>query len=50
MTVLGKESSSMIAGIAGLGHIFLTIGMVLFFPALRHGMQHTKQPLESVSA
>ncbi len=50
LTVLGKESSSMIAGIAGLGHIFLTIGMVLFFLALRHGMQRTKQPLDNVSA
>lgn len=45
LTVLGQESSAMIAGIAGLGHIFLTIGMVLFFVNLRQGMQRTHQPL-----
>lgn len=31
LTVLGRESSAMIAGIAGLGHMFLTAGMVLLF-------------------
>ncbi|WAA66007.1 DUF2871 domain-containing protein [Microbacterium oxydans] len=35
LTVLGEESSSMIAGIAGLGHILLSAGMVLLFLALR---------------
>lgn len=30
-TVLGKESGAMIAGIAGLGHIFLTAAMVILF-------------------
>ena len=35
LTVLGQESSSMIAGIAGLGHILLSAGMVLLFLALR---------------
>lgn len=34
MTVLGKADSPMIAGIAGLGHIFLTIGLGFFFAAL----------------
>ena len=34
LTVLGEESSAMIAGIAGIGHILLTIGMVLLFLAL----------------
>lgn len=38
LTVLGQESSAMIAGIAGMGHILLTIGMVLMFLALRHGL------------
>ncbi len=38
LTVLGQESTSMIAGIAGMGHILLTIGMVLLFLALRHGI------------
>ncbi|MBS0023615.1 DUF2871 domain-containing protein [Microbacterium paraoxydans] len=35
LTVLGLESSKMIAGIAGLGHMLLTAGMVLLFLALR---------------
>lgn len=35
LTVLGQESSNMIAGIAGLGHILLSAGMVLLFLALR---------------
>lgn len=34
LTVLGEESSAMIAGIAGLGHIALTIGLVLLFVTL----------------
>jgi len=35
LTVLGQESSAMIAGVAGLGHIALSVGMVLLFLALR---------------
>ena len=35
LTVLGQESSKMIAGIAGTGHILLSAGMVLLFLALR---------------
>ncbi|MFK3677482.1 DUF2871 domain-containing protein [Microbacterium sp. NPDC090218] len=35
LTVLGQESTKMIAGIAGLGHILLSAGMVLLFLALR---------------
>lgn len=35
LTVLGEESNAMIAGIAGLGHIALSVGMVLLFLALR---------------
>ena len=35
LTVLGQESSAMIAGIAGLGHIALSVGMVLLFLVLR---------------
>ena len=30
-TVLGAETSAAISGIAGLGHIVLTVGLVLFF-------------------
>lgn len=35
LTVLGQESNAMISGIAGLGHISLTVGLVLFFLLLR---------------
>jgi hypothetical protein len=35
LTVLGEPSTKMIAGIAGLGHILLTAGMIVFFVALR---------------
>ncbi len=35
LTVLGQESSSMIAGIAGMGHILLSAGWSCCFLALR---------------
>lgn len=35
LTVLGEESNAMIAGIAGLGHIALSVSLVLFFLSLR---------------
>ena len=35
MTVLGYESGPAIAGIAGMGHIFITTGLVLFFISLK---------------
>ncbi|WP_282846349.1 DUF2871 domain-containing protein [Microbacterium oxydans] len=38
LTVLGQESSKMIAGIAGLGHMLLTAGMIVFFIALRRAV------------
>ena len=44
LTVLGQESSAMIAGIAGLGHILLSAGMVLLFLALRTRLFATKAP------
>src|SRR5690625_219077 len=31
LTVLGQESNAMIAGIAGLGHMLVTAGMIVFF-------------------
>lgn len=34
LTVLGKESGAAISGIAGLGHILLTAGFLLFFSVL----------------
>lgn len=42
LTVLGQESSAMIAGIAGLGHIALSVGMVLLFLALRKKVVNDK--------
>ncbi len=42
LTVLGKESSAMIAGIAGLGHIALTVGMILLFVMLRRSVPGAK--------
>ncbi len=56
LTVLGEESSKMIAGIAGLGHILLSAGMVLLFLALRPRILAAKPvagqlvPAESVPA
>ncbi|HIY66260.1 MAG TPA: DUF2871 domain-containing protein [Candidatus Agrococcus pullicola] len=35
LTVLGQEGNAMTSGIAGLGHILLTVGTVLLFLALR---------------
>src|SRR5699024_5877344 len=42
LTVLGRESTSMIAGIAGLGHIFLTVAMILFFIVLGGAISNTE--------
>ncbi len=41
LTVLGEESTNMIAGIAGLGHIFLTVAMVLLFIVLGRAISDT---------
>ncbi|MGB3374021.1 MAG: DUF2871 domain-containing protein [Microbacterium sp.] len=38
LTVLGQESTAMIAGIAGLGHILLTAALIVFFVALRRSV------------
>ncbi|WP_420113421.1 DUF2871 family protein [Pseudactinotalea sp.] len=38
LTVLGEESTTMIAGIAGLGHRLLTAGMILLFLTLRRAI------------
>jgi hypothetical protein len=35
MTVLGHTAGAAISGIAGLGHILLTVGLVFFFLCLR---------------
>lgn len=31
LTVLGKEGNAMISGIAGMGHMLITAGMIVFF-------------------
>lgn len=38
LTVLKQESNNMIAGMAGLGHILITAGMIVFFVALRRAV------------
>lgn len=52
LTVMGEESTSAIAGIAGLGHIALTAGMVLLFLALRSRIvaPAAVQPVASVAS
>ena len=56
LTVLGKESTNMISGIAGLGHILITAGMIVFFIALGRaitastGNRHTTDEPESTRA
>ncbi len=42
LTVLGEESSKMIAGIAGTGHILLAAGMVLLFLALGRALKRDR--------
>ncbi len=41
LTVLGRESSAMTSGIAGLGHMLLTAGMVIFFIILGRSLKTT---------
>ena len=51
LTVLGQESNAMIAGIAGLGHIAITAGMIVFFVALRRAVTgRTPAPVERAAA
>lgn len=51
LTVLGAESTAMITGIAGLGHMFVTAGMVLLFVMLRRAVLGgaTKEPVAAVA-
>lgn len=41
LTVLGQESNNMIAGIAGLGHMLITAGLIVFFVALRKALKRS---------
>lgn len=38
LTVLGKESNAMISGIAGLGHISITAGLIILMVALSRAL------------
>ncbi|WP_258566527.1 DUF2871 domain-containing protein [Leucobacter luti] len=44
MTVLGIESSAMISGIAGLGHIVITAAIIVLFFVLRSAVRRVEQP------
>lgn len=46
LTVLGKESNAMISGIAGLGHILLTVAFVLLFVVLRAAVKRAPERVE----
>ena len=48
LTVLGEESTKMIAGIAGAGHILLTAAMVLLFLALGRAIAADRAPVAAV--
>lgn len=48
LTVLGEESTAMIAGIAGLGHMLITAGMIVFFVALRRAITAQLTPTDPV--
>lgn len=50
LTVLGQESNAMIAGIAGLGHIALSVSLVLFFLALRKKVVADRAVIEGAEA
>lgn len=43
LTVLGHESNAMISGIAGLGHIFLTTALIIFFFVMKNGIKRAQQ-------
>jgi nitric oxide reductase large subunit len=42
-TVLGNTTSAAVAGISGIGHILLTIGLILFFVCLRPFLVGTQE-------
>ncbi|EKU50075.1 DUF2871 domain-containing protein [Staphylococcus massiliensis] len=43
MTMKGLEASPAIAGISGLGHIFLSLAFIFFFVSLFKSLKHDKQ-------
>ena len=50
LTVLGQESTKMIAGIAGTGHMLLTAAMVLLFLALGRAIGRDRAAAVAVEA
>lgn len=50
LTVLGADSTKMIAGIAGLGHMLITAGMIVFFVALRRSVVERAARAEPIAA
>ena len=48
LTVLGKESGPMIAGIAGIGHIALSAGLILVFVALGRALRRDRAEAPAV--
>ncbi|MBO1331401.1 DUF2871 domain-containing protein [Streptomyces sp. VRA16 Mangrove soil] len=44
LTVLGRDSGAAVSGIAGLGHILLTAGLVLLFITIGKRLQAQPQP------
>lgn len=50
LTVLGKESGAAISGIAGLGHIMLTIALVIFVVLLGRAIDSPTRTSEAASA
>ncbi len=48
LTVLGEESTKMIAGIAGTGHMLLTAAMVLLFLALGRAVTRDRAQVAAV--
>lgn len=43
LTVLGEESSAMTSGIAGLGHILITVGLIAFLATLGNAISETQE-------
>ena len=40
---MGEESTAMISGIAGLGHILITIGLIAFIAALGNAISEAQE-------
>lgn len=49
LTVLGKDSSAAISGIAGLGHIAITAATIVFFVATRRAVTATQERPENLT-